>query len=59
MLLVSVMITILDLPGRRPGVRLPQSSAGLSDELLAFFVEFFVQPFRERRRATIKNIGKL
>jgi hypothetical protein len=40
-------------------VRLPQSSAGLSDELLAFFVEFFVQPFRERRRATIKNIGKL
>jgi hypothetical protein len=52
------MVTILDLPGRRPGA-LPQSSADLFNELLSLFAEFLAQPFRERRHATIEDIGNV
>jgi hypothetical protein len=38
-------------------VRLPQSSADLVNELLAFFVELPAQPFRERCCATIEDVG--
>lgn len=40
-------------------MRLPQSSADLTNEPLAFFAEFLAQPFPERCHATIENVDNV